>query len=59
MGEVYRAWDQRLERDVALKLLPSALAADPSRLERFSAKPGIFPLGVVLYEIRTGRHSTR
>ena len=35
MGEVYRARDLKLERDVALKLLPAALASDPSRLERF------------------------
>ena len=35
MGEVYRARDLKLERDIALKLLPAALAADPSRLERF------------------------
>jgi Tol biopolymer transport system component len=35
MGEVYRASDPRLKRDVALKLLPEALASEPERLERF------------------------
>jgi eukaryotic-like serine/threonine-protein kinase len=35
MGEVYRARDTRLERDVAVKVLPASYSADPDRLRRF------------------------
>jgi serine/threonine protein kinase len=35
MGEVYRARDARLARDVAMKVLPAGVADDPERLQRF------------------------
>jgi eukaryotic-like serine/threonine-protein kinase len=35
MGEVYRARDTRLDRDVAIKILSSGVGVDPERLARF------------------------
>ena len=35
MGEVYRATDTKLGRDVALKVLPAGMASSPERLDRF------------------------
>ncbi len=36
MGEVYRARDARLSRDVAIKILPASFSVDPERLQRFA-----------------------
>jgi Tol biopolymer transport system component len=36
MGEVYRARDGRLNRDVAIKILPASFSTDPDRLQRFA-----------------------
>src|SRR6266581_1779129 len=44
MGEVYRARDTRLNRDVAIKILPDAFAADPDRMARFIREARVLAL---------------
>ncbi len=44
MGEVYRARDTKLDRDVALKVLPQAFTDDPDRLARFEREAKGLPI---------------
>jgi hypothetical protein len=63
MGEVYRATDTSLGRDVAIKVQPAQLAQDPERLARFERDPrrrlhDVADARIVLDELRSGRGET-
>jgi len=57
MGEVYRARDSRLGRDVAIKVLPASFSADPDRLHRFAQEAraaAARPTAIELVGLREG-----
>ena len=61
MGEVYKARDPRLGRDVAIKVLPDSFAADPSRLKRFEQEARAVaalshPNILAIFDIGAGEH---
>jgi eukaryotic-like serine/threonine-protein kinase len=63
MGEVYRARDTRLERDVAIKVLPQETADDPSALARFRREAQAIaalqhPNILALYDVGVERATT-
>ena len=63
MGEVYRARDSRLARDVAIKILPSSFTNDPERLARFEQEARAaaalnHPAILAVYDIGTHDPST-
>jgi serine/threonine protein kinase len=63
MGEVYRALDERLVREVALKVLPAAVCGDEERLRRFEREARAaaalnHPNVVVIYDIGSHANTT-
>lgn len=63
MGEVYRAHDSRLDRDVAIKVLPQDFASDPERLARFDREAKVlaslnYPGIASIYSLLEERGST-
>ena len=64
MGEVYRARDPKLKREVAIKVLPDALARDPERLARFEREAQVLaslnhPHIAAIYGVESGRRARR
>ena len=62
MGEVYRARDARLNRDVAIKILPALFADDPERLARFEREAQVLAAlnhPNIAADLRTRRSRTR
>ena len=55
MGEVWRARDTRLERDVAIKVLPAEVVQDPERLGRFKREAHLLAARCHLEEIHRRR----
>ncbi len=63
MGEVYRAHDPRLGRDVAIKILPAAFASDPDRMKRFEQEARAaaalnHPNIVAIYDVGTWQYGS-
>ncbi len=63
MGEVYRAHDPRLGRDVAIKVLPQGFVTDPDRLRRFEQEARAsaalnHPNIVAIYDVGTWEYGT-
>jgi serine/threonine protein kinase len=54
MGQVFRARDTKLDRDVAIKILPEAFAHDAERLARFTREAKT----LATLNLRTSRRST-
>ena len=59
MGEVYRARDAKLERDVAIKILPPAFTNDPDRLARFEREARMLAVAEPSQHLRDLRHRRR